>query len=292
MKKIIILGCENSHADIFLDLMKKNEKYRDAEVVGVYSHDSAAAEKLATQYGVRPMARFDEFVGRVDGVAVTARHGDNHRKYAEPYLRKDLAVFIDKPFTISEDDAVAFLRKAKAEGAKVCGGSSCRFDALVQQLRGDHIAETDGKTIGGFVRCPVSLGNPNGGFFFYSQHLVEIVGEIFGRFPKSVWAHRNEKSVSAVFCYDGFDVLGLFADECYKCYYALRNAVDADCGGTFPIKADSPCFQTEFDEFYNLLCGGAQPLDWRELAAPVFVLNALERSMKSGKEETVGEVKI
>ena len=72
----------------------------------------------------------------------------------------------------------------------------------------------------------------------------------------------------------------------------MRNAVSADQGGAFTVGADNPCFKKEFDEFYNLLSGGEQISSWNDLAAPVFVLNALDRAMKSGEEETVGEVNI
>lgn len=82
MKKIVILGCENSHADMFLGFMKGNEKYADLQVAGVYSDDKTAAEKLAEKYGVKVMSAYDEAVGKVDGVIVTARHGNNHYKYA------------------------------------------------------------------------------------------------------------------------------------------------------------------------------------------------------------------
>ena len=292
MKKIVILGCENSHADTFLGFISKEKKYADVSVEGVYSHDLAAMQKLSDKYGVKAMKSFDEAVGQVDGVIVTARHGDNHRKYAEPYLKEGIAVFMDKPFTVTEEDAVSFLREAKKVNAKICGGSSCRFDSLVQTLRGDRIAESGGATVGGFVRCPVSMNNPNGGFFFYAQHLVEIVGEIFGRFPVSVSALSQEKSLSVQFRYDTFSVTGLFVDESYNNYYAVRCAMKADQGGAFTVGADNPCFRKEFDEFYELLCGGKQLSDWRELAAPVFVLNAIDRSLKSGKEERVGEVQI
>ena len=46
MKKIAILGCENSHADAFLSCIRKKEEFADVEVVGVYSNDPAAAERL------------------------------------------------------------------------------------------------------------------------------------------------------------------------------------------------------------------------------------------------------
>ena len=50
MKKIVILGCENSHADIFLGFIKNDAAFSDVEVSGVYSDDKTAAEKLAEKY--------------------------------------------------------------------------------------------------------------------------------------------------------------------------------------------------------------------------------------------------
>ena len=45
--KLAFVGVENSHAPAFLQLIQKNpEKYSDIEVVGVYSYDGAAADKL------------------------------------------------------------------------------------------------------------------------------------------------------------------------------------------------------------------------------------------------------
>ena len=36
MKKIVMLGCENSHVDTFLTIMQNNpDKYRDIEAIGV-----------------------------------------------------------------------------------------------------------------------------------------------------------------------------------------------------------------------------------------------------------------
>ena len=47
MKKIVILGCENTHADTFLGFIKNDADFSDVEVLGVYSDDKAAAESLA-----------------------------------------------------------------------------------------------------------------------------------------------------------------------------------------------------------------------------------------------------
>ena len=47
MYKIAILGCENSHANTFLDFVIKDKKYPDIEVLGVFSEDDEAAQKVS-----------------------------------------------------------------------------------------------------------------------------------------------------------------------------------------------------------------------------------------------------
>ena len=58
-----------------------------------------------------------------------------------------------------------------------------------------------GKTLGGFIRAPYQAENAYGGFYFYAQHLVEMVCEIFGRFPLSVTAKKNGAQIHTVFHY-------------------------------------------------------------------------------------------
>ena len=287
MKRIAILGCENSHANTFLGFIRDDEKYKDVEVVGVYSHDETASLKLKETFGVPVLSSYDEAVGKVDGVIVTARHGDNHYKYAKPYIESGIPMFIDKPITIDEGEAISFMQECQASGVRVTGGSSVVHNDWVQTLKSERENNVDGETLGGFVRCPISLKSPNGGFFFYAEHLVGVMSEIFGYYPKSVKAFLNEKKLTVVFRYENYDVTGLFADENYSCYYAMRVSEHHVNGNEFPIKGDSPCFKIEFDEFYQLLCGGEQKKSYKDFIAPVFVMNAVNRSLADNCEVAV-----
>ena len=292
MKKIVILGCENSHANTFLGFMRDDEKYKDVECIGVYSHDAEAAKKLSDEFGVPVMQSYADAVGKVDGVIVTARHGDNHYKYAKPYIKSGVPMFIDKPITINEDEAITFMRECREAGVRLTGGSSCVHNDWVQTLAQDRINEEDGKTLEGFVRCPLSLSSPNGGFFFYAEHLVGIVSAIFGYYPKSVCAFNNDGKITTVFRYADFDVTGLFTDNNYSCYYAMRVSENHVKGSEFPIVGDSPCFKIEFDEFYSLLSGAEQTRSYEDFIAPVFVMNAVNRSLFGGGEVEVRGFKI
>ena len=239
MKKIVILGCENTHANSFLGFIRDDARFADVQVVGVYSDEKEAMEKLAKDFNVPTMENYDSAVGQVDGIVITARHGDNHYKYAKPYIATGVPMFIDKPITVSEADAVAFAKELKANNVQVTGGSCCRYDKTVVELKDDAKNEVGGNTVGGFVRAPLNSKMGYGDFYFYSQHLVEIVCEIFGRFPKSVMAVKQGDNINAVIRYDAYDVNALFVEGGYKSYYAVRSAFEETKGNPVVINMTS-----------------------------------------------------
>ena len=284
MKRIAILGCENTHADAFLKCIKAREDFSDVSVEGVYSDDRAAAEKLREKFGVPVMDNYADAVGKIDGIVITARHGDKHYPYAKPYIESGIPMFIDKPITINEDEAVTFMRELKENGVRFCGGSSLKQDEFVRRLKEERIAESGGKTVGGYVRAPYQAENAHGGFYFYAQHLTEMILEIFGRFPLSVTARQNGSQIHVLFHYEDYDCVGLFCDRNYTYYVSRMSESGSNC---FDVPATNEWFDREFEEFYKLLSGGEQMVTHKEFIAPVFIMNAMCRSLESGKEETI-----
>ena len=284
MKRIAILGCENSHADAFLKCIAEKQAFSDVEVIGVYSDDRGTAERLKENFNVPILESYSEAVGRIDGLVITARHGDNHYRYAKPYIESGIPMFIDKPITVREDEAVELMRALKARGVRLCGGSSLKQDVFVQRLKKEREDNVGGKTVGGYVRAPYQSKNEYGGFYFYAQHLVEMVCEIFGRYPLSVAARKNGSRIHVLFHYADYDCVGLFCDENYT-YYASRMAETGT--SSFDIPSTEEWFEREFGEFYRLLSGDRQSATYQDVFAPVFILNAIDRSLKSGREENV-----
>lgn len=283
MYKVVILGCENSHANEFLNFVIKDNLYPDVEIAGVYSDDHEAAEKLNATYGVPVLDTYDELVGQVDGVIVTARHGANHYKFAKPYMREGVTMFIDKPVTVSEEDAKDLLRDLKANNIKVSGGSVCIYPDKVQELK-KLVENTSSKDVlGGYLRCPVLLDNPYGGFFFYSQHLVHVMCEIFGFYPTSVMAYKNGKAINCTVRYCDYDVNIVFTDDVYY-YYASVSTEKGINGSEYNFDG---CFIKEFDTYYKLLSGGEMKQTYNDFVAPVFILNAIDRSLRNGCEEKI-----
>jgi len=284
MYKIAILGCENSHADNFLQVIR--EEHYDVQVLGVFSEYEGAAEKLREKFGVPVLERYDALVGQLDGLVITARHGDKHLEYAKPYLADGIPMFIDKPATCSEADAREFARELEARNIPISGGSILKHAQYIQELKATVASGTLGAPLGGFFRAPVQLENPYGDFFFYSQHLVQMIGEVLGYFPKTVRAYRTGRQVACVLRYETWDVTALYVDGS-GVYHASVCFQDSVEGKTLDLAGAS---SLEFRDFYRLLLGQPQSQSYGEFFAPVFIMNALNRSMETGREEPVGSL--
>ncbi len=289
MKRIAILGCENSHANAFLREIRENAAYADVQVVGVYSDDAEAAQKLHEAFDVPVLAHYADAAGQIDGLIITARHGDNHYKYAKPYMESGIPMFVDKPITVSEQDACEFAAELAKNHVRVSGGSSLGQDTYVAQLRKAAVEQSGGRTLGGFVRAPYQSVNAYGGFYFYAQHLVEMVCEIFGRFPLSVTAKQNSDCIHVLFHYENFDCTGLFCDNNYNYAACLMSESGTEC---YSIPSTEEWFAREFAEYYGLLVGNPSPLSFAEFFSPVFIMNAIDRSLQSGREEAVGRIEL
>lgn len=289
MFKIAILGCENSHADSFLDVIR-DENLQNIQVAGVYSSFPGAAERLRDIYGVPVMESPDGLVGQIDGLIITARHGNMHYPFAKPYISSGIPMFIDKPITISEEDAREFIRELKQKNIPVSGGSILKHSEGVKELKAMVLSGEKGSVIGGCVRAPVDTESEHGGFYFYAQHLVQSMCEIFGYHPKSVFACRSGEQITCTVRYGDFDVVGLFVNKDYLYHASVqfhKGFVGSAESRLLSLEGTS---SQEFHEYYNLLLGKPQSQSYEDLFAPVFIMNAIERSLESGHEEPVHRI--
>ena len=87
---------------------------------------------------------------------------------------------------------------------------------------------------------------------------------------------------------DDIEMSGLYCDGMWT-YYAVRYAEKGEQGGAVTL---DNAFEREFNEFYELLCGGEQKISYDDFISPVFIMNAIERSLESGNEEPIKEFKV
>ena len=281
MKKIAILGCENSHANAFLKFIKGNEEFSDIECIGVYSVDPIASKKLRDTFGVPVLENYDSAVGAIDGLVITARRGSDHYKLAAPYIPTGIPMFIDKPITSSPAEAVEFMKALKAGGVKVTGGSSLIHSEAVAELKAAITLEENGACLGGFMRAPLQPNSPYDGFYFYCMHLLQSMQEIFGYYPDSVKAFVNGKVTTVVVRYAEYDVTLEFVEGSYIYRAILSMNKVFLCKD---ISVTDREFKLEFERLHGLLLGGEMYETYRDFIAPVFLAEAVKQSIESGEE--------
>lgn len=278
--KIAILGTENSHALAFARLIKEKAKYRDVEITGVYGYDAAANQKLVNEGLVSYVAQDPhEFLGKVDGIVVVARHGDHHHEYALPYVKAGIPAFIDKPFTVELEKAQELLDAAKENGALICGGSSLKFADEFLPLK--RYAEKN-TVVGGYVAAPINMVNDYAGFYFYSQHLIEILFTVFGKDIKTVYASCPDESknrVSVIVGYDTFDVTIQFVD----CYHYAAGVVCKEGVQTAVASDIVYCYEKELDEYFHMVKEQKMEQDYAEYKKPVTLLHCIQESYQQKK---------
>lgn len=285
MFRVAILGTENTHAEAFIRLFNgeegKKSEYEDIKVVAVGGHYKEQNQMLKDKYNLEFIINdLHDAAKKVDAAMVTARDGKFHAEMIAPFIEAGLPVFIDKPFTIDENEAIKLVELAKKHNVPVCGGSSTKLAYDVQMTKNKA---KNSKINGGSVTAPLNMNNDYSGFFFYSSHAAEMTMEIFGWNPKSVYAETKNNNVCAVVEYDDFFVTNFFIDKTY--YYNVTVLTDSEISSR---NVDmSLIYKHECDDFANMLRTGKMQHSFHQLIAPVFYMNAVYKAYTTNEKQII-----
>lgn len=287
MYRIGILGTENSHALAFAQILNGfhpdfQNQYEDFQVVAVGGIDPEASRNIAEKCCIKTIvAKPEDMVGLVDAVMITARDGKYHAPYAMPFIEAGLPAFIDKPFTSNPEEALHLAKFAKEHGVMLVGGSSVKLTDAVLSLRAK--VQSAGTVVGGDITSPVSLANDYGNFWFYASHLAECCLTVFGMNPEWLWANRTNQGVTVVVHYKDFDVTNHYIENVYD----YSGTVITNEGIThLPILLDN-IYPRECECFANMLRHGIMSHSYEELVAPVFLMDAIEKSFTTGTKQYI-----
>lgn len=280
MKKIAIIGIESTHAQAYLKYIKEDERFCNMEIAGIYSDEGDVAETFAQKYGVRNMENYFDVAGQVDGAIICSRRGSTHYKYALPYIRGGAVMLIDKPTTQSVEDATALANELERVSAKVTGGSILLHDPIVKQLK--VVARENQSLLGGLVKAPIFTNSKYEGFFFYAQHLVDIVCAVFGYDPINVSAQKDGDEIKVTFDYGVLSCTGIYKERS-DVFYAELSTVNGTLGGRIAENGLNTLLWESFDEFCALLTDGKNPKPHSELIAPVFIMNKIISSLNDAR---------
>ncbi len=277
MIKLGIIGTESTHTDSILNYLTS---LSSVEVTAILGDDPAETKRLLQKYSLDcEVFSADEMIDRVDGVMITLRDGAKHLDAARPFLDKSIALWIDKPFTASENDARELLSLIEKYNTPFSGGSFIKLTDGVQRLKREYIRIKE-QCMSGYMSFWTQLDSPYSGMHFYSHHLIESVLEAFGTDIRSVFAKLKGESLVVTASYNSFCVLMNYAVARKPLY-----------GGVFGKESS---FMTEIDfgdaenkqidEFIQLIKTKKSPYSADFFLTAVKISNAIELSLSTGKE--------
>ena len=107
----------------------------DVELVGVVDHDRKRAAEIATALGVQAFSDHRDLIGLVDAVSVVVPT-QFHHTVARDFLAAGVHVLIEKPITVTIEEADELIALAEKNNAVFQVGHLERFNPVLQALDG------------------------------------------------------------------------------------------------------------------------------------------------------------
>ncbi len=296
MTRIGILGSDNSHALAFAKLcnlpMENGEyRYPDVRITAIYGNDDDPkhTKDVAEQGAIEFIAeKPEDFIGKVDAVMVVYRKGSLHVPAILPFVEAGYPVWIDKPIAVSVEDINRLREAVERNNTLVTGGSTLKYNYEVQTLQNKVKSGVLGTVTGGAMNFPGDVDSPYDGLFFYGSHLCEMCLTIFGYDVKSVYASKlSHNNICVIAKYEDKQVC-LSYQELYQ--HTAVSVYGTETTATMEIDA-SFIYRLGFEKWLEMLRTGRMPLCFDDLVQPVYMLNAIQKSIDEGREVTIDEVK-
>lgn len=285
--RIGIIGAENSHTVAIATILNVKKKLKGCSVEYLWGETDALASQAAKDGKIpHVVKRPEQMLGKVDAVAVDHRHAKYHLKAVRPFAEAGMPVFVDKPLCYRASEGKEFLRLAAKKGAPVTS-----FSVLIHQKRFEQFKAklpALGPIVSGFTYGPADLKSQWGGIFFYGIHQVEMALQAFGYDVKSVLVVKGGKNATAQLVYpsDLIVTMALLKDGAPG--FGI-GAVGTQGAFQTPITMDKDPYLSGVKTFVKMFKTGSEPLTHDELLKPVQVLEALEKSVASGRIEAVAK---
>jgi predicted dehydrogenase len=132
--RVGIIGCgkvADKHAS-------QIQRIRGTEIVGVCDREGLMAAQLAERFGVRQ--HFDDVTALLDTCRPDVVHittpPQSHYALAKQCLASGCHIYVEKPFTINSEEAIALIDTAEKKGRKLTVGHETQFMPVALDMRG------------------------------------------------------------------------------------------------------------------------------------------------------------
>jgi len=286
--RVGIVGTDNSHALIFSQIANGVDQANYVpgfQVTHLFGLDSKRNQEVAEKGRVSNIvSKPSEMIGEIDVAFIEFRHGGLHLKYAKPFIEKGIPIFVDKPLAASTRDARQLLQLARKKRVLFTSFSTLRLASAVQEFKSLLASE---QPVYLSVLSPGDLKSEYGGLIFYGIHPAEILNEIAGQGVKGVMAMRKDKSINVALLHSKLvgsirispDIPYLFSIEVATKKSVLTKKVDT-----------ATVYRDGMVKLKEMLDSKERPLTDKDMFEPVAVVNAVNKSLTTGRRTKVEQL--
>lgn len=225
-------------------------------------------------------------LGQVDGVMIDHRDGADHYESTRFFLANGVPVFVDKPITRDLRQARSLLNFAAKKGTPISIFSGVPLQRDFRTFK--RKLEVIGPIQSIHTCGPSDVDGPYGGIFFYGFHQVDVIVELMGTEVQSVTLRKNGANAMATIAFSGGRLATM---HCLS-----ENAIFhwTVCGQGRALSLEQPIRSTFYLEntraIERLIRHGEQAWNPSRILAPIAILEALQKALKSGRVEKVSRV--
>lgn len=281
MANIGIVGAENSHTVAIAKTINIQKLVRGFKVTHVWGEAPRYA-KDAQERGEIPniIANPEDLIGQVDAAIVDHRHAVYHLPAVRPLLEAKIPLFVDKPFCYRTKEGREFLDLADKLKVPVASFSVLPKQASFMQLQKD--AKKLGRILSVVTTGPCDIKSKYGGVFFYGIHQVDMVVRLLNQDVTHAQINKGKKNHTATLYSDNgaISTMNLISEgrpDFQVSVIGENGRIDR------VIDRDENSYLTGIKDFCKMFRTGKTDETRTTILTPVAALEALEKSLKTGK---------
>lgn len=288
MVKIGIVGAESTHSLVIARALNVDKAVPGAAVEALWGESPALARQVALKGRVPLIVRRPEdLIGLVDAAAIVHRHAKRHLPAALPLLRAGMPLFIDKPFCSGVAEGRRFLAEAARRRVPVVSFSVMPLQKSFGRFRRGlrRLGRLESLASSG----PADLRSPYAGLAFYGVHQAEMLVRLVGSDAVSARLSPSGSGGTGTVWFRG----GVTAVMTFAGMESPAFRLTAVCEkGTLSqeIARDPDLMLTGIRSFVAMFRGRPPLYGSREILAPIAILEALEKSARTGRKERVAKL--
>lgn len=290
--KVALIGLDTSHTVEFAKRMQAPDCPPDQKINGL---KAAACLRFSTQFqseeglnarqkqleawGIRVTTDFDEAVKGCDAIMIEINDPAYHLEYFKKCATLGKPVFLDKPLADNIENGLEIVRLAKENKLNVISASSLRFDANLVNACSEMPKPTLVTVYG-----PLGIAPAGSSIIWYGVHAFEMLEKAIGKGAACVTVRADGAGAVAIVDYpDRKRGVVELTKGAYVYGGTLR---DSKAAISYSV-ASGNLYVRILKEIERFFHKGEATFNLEDTVEVMAMLDAAERSFKSGKTETV-----